>query len=470
VIAALLGRARRRQVSPQAGFALLVVMTTVAVLGAVVGEFGYNARVELEAAANARDTLRAEYLARSGINLSRLLIKVQTKVIDPLNKMGNGSDIQIIEFAPYLLAAFGGGEDERKSMGELLGFDTSRMQGLGVGRGGSFDVVLGTEDGKINLNCGGGIGAQVAQPVPGGGPPGSGSSPAQNGAPQLGSSPVSLLYSMLFATMFPARYNHVFDSVNPDGQYYTRDDIARAIIDWSDVDEQRYDPVAGAGGSSGNGASEDYKYDALRDPYKARNNYLDTTEEVNLVRGVADELWGDFGSMFTVYGRCQVNIRAVSSENWPITAALVRATAADPADPVLLDDTIVAALSQRLAALMVLPGLINGVQGVASFFGSGGMPELPKGSLIDQNMLAGLIGGTGLPPLKINPNNLTLLARMNVPREVYRIESTGSVKRGGGKKIQVRVRAIWDTQKFNQNTTSGDANDKLGTWVYWRME
>ena len=52
--------------------------------------------------------------------------------------------------------------------------------------------------------------------------------------------------------------------------------------------------------------------------------------------------------MFTVYGRCQVNIRAVSSENWPITAALVRATAEDPADPVLLDDTIVAALSQRL--------------------------------------------------------------------------------------------------------------------------
>ena len=216
MIAALLGRAHRRKVSPQAGFALLVVMTTVAVLGAVVGEFGYNARVELEAAANARDTLRAEYLARSGINLSRLLIKVQTKVIDPLNKMGGGSDIQIIEFAPYLLAAFGGGEDERKSMGELLGFDTTKMQGLGVGRGGSFDVALGTEDGKINLNCGGGIGAQVAQAVPPAGASGSGSQPAQNGAPQLGSSPVSLLYSMVFATMFPARYNHVFDSVNPD--------------------------------------------------------------------------------------------------------------------------------------------------------------------------------------------------------------------------------------------------------------
>ena len=119
---------------------------------------------------------------------------------------------------------------------------------------------------------------------------------------------------------------------------------------------------------------------------------------------------------------------------------------------------------------MILPGLINGVQGVAGFFANGGMPQMPQNSTLDPNMLKDLVGGTGLPPLKINQNNLALLARMNVPREVYRIESTGSIKRGGGKKIQVRVRAIWDTQKFNQNTTSSDANDRIGTWVYWRME
>jgi general secretion pathway protein K len=52
----------------QAGIALIVVTVTLAVLGAVVGDFSFNARVDLEAAANARDTLRAEYLARSSLS------------------------------------------------------------------------------------------------------------------------------------------------------------------------------------------------------------------------------------------------------------------------------------------------------------------------------------------------------------------------------------------------------------------
>ena len=82
---------RRRR---QAGIALIIVTVTIAVLGAVVGDFSFNARVDLEAAANARDTLRAEYLARSGIQLSRLLIKVQQSVLDK-NRQFIG-DIQIV--------------------------------------------------------------------------------------------------------------------------------------------------------------------------------------------------------------------------------------------------------------------------------------------------------------------------------------------------------------------------------------
>ncbi|HWE26424.1 MAG TPA: hypothetical protein VHB97_00400, partial [Polyangia bacterium] len=114
----LLWRRLQRPVTPrrsrQAGMALIVVTVTLAVLGAVVGDFSFNSRVDLEAAANARDTLRAEYLARSGMQLSRLLIKVQQSVLD-VNRQYIG-DMQIADFAPYLMKAFGGEADERAGL------------------------------------------------------------------------------------------------------------------------------------------------------------------------------------------------------------------------------------------------------------------------------------------------------------------------------------------------------------------
>src|SRR5262249_37918516 len=140
-----------RKVSRQSGFALVVVTMTVAILAAVVGEFGYNARVEMESAANARDQLRAEYLARSGVNLSRLLIKVQTSVLDPLGTQFK-MDIQIADFAPFLMKAFGS-SDGAEELGGLLGVNAGLIKGLGVGKGATFDVVMGAEDGKINVNC-----------------------------------------------------------------------------------------------------------------------------------------------------------------------------------------------------------------------------------------------------------------------------------------------------------------------------
>ena len=140
-VAGNLKKAHRTDVNPQAGFALLVVTVTVAFLGAVVSEFGYNARIEYESAANARDSLRAEYLARSGINLSRILIKVQMSVIDKLNAQLGGTDFQVSDFAPFLLGAFGGSDEEKKEMGGALGAGGS-LKGISLGKGGTFDVVF----------------------------------------------------------------------------------------------------------------------------------------------------------------------------------------------------------------------------------------------------------------------------------------------------------------------------------------
>jgi general secretion pathway protein K len=435
----------QQPVTRQQGIALVVVATTIAVLAAVLGDFAYNSRVDMEAAANGRDALRAEYLARSGIQLARLLIKVQQSVLDSPQLRKFIGDVQIGDFAPYLMKAFGGAADERAGLGALLGIDTSQMKGLGVGKNASFDVEMTSDDGRLNLNCGGGI----------------------NDVPHQ-----QQLYAILSSLFWPPRYNRLFETADADGQYWNREDTARAILDWADVDENRFEPPPAASSSS----AEDYRYDASRDPYRAHNMYYDTIEELTLVRGISDEVWGSFGEMFTVYGGCKINLAAVRPENWPLVAALIRATVKDDhkTDPVLLDDVLLAGLAQQIIGLAQMTG---GVQSVDQFIN---LISDPASAI--KNMFGGTnssssnnnntpaptlpSGITGVPIDKAKMTNVATVG----PRRIYRLDASGIIQRTENKKIEIHIRAIWDSAHFNQNTTSADINDARGTWVYWRMD
>jgi hypothetical protein len=370
-----------------------------------------------------------------------------------------------------------GGEDGAEALGAFLGLNTGlgSIKGLGVGKGQSFDVVMIAEDGKINVNCGGGLnptavtapGQPQQQPNSNGV---AGSNPQQPGQPvpaRLTNRAVGL-YALLTAMEFGPRYNRIFDNPDPEGQYTTRDEAARAIIDWSDVDESRFEPLGAGGGS------EDYRYDALKDGYRAHNNFYDTVEEVQLVKGIGDDYWGSFGELFTVYGGCKVNLNAVRPENWPITAAIIRATAKDQNNPVLLDDTMMAALAQQIGAIAQFMGGLQNVNDLSNF-AQGKIPNFPSlgggsgGSGGQQGSINPFPPIPGIQPVELNPADLAAIATVG-PRQVYRIDSTGSVRRQGVKSIDVHIRAVFDTQHYNQNNSSIDPNDRLGTWVYWRME
>ncbi|MER2565504.1 MAG: type II secretion system minor pseudopilin GspK, partial [Myxococcaceae bacterium] len=60
--------------------ALLLVLVGIAVLSLVANEVRYNSMVELRLATNQRDELRAHYLARSGIGMSRLMLRFQKQI------------------------------------------------------------------------------------------------------------------------------------------------------------------------------------------------------------------------------------------------------------------------------------------------------------------------------------------------------------------------------------------------------
>ena len=62
------------------GAALLVVVVAVAILTALAAEVAYSARVRLQLAADARDELRATWLARSGVETARLVLALQQQV------------------------------------------------------------------------------------------------------------------------------------------------------------------------------------------------------------------------------------------------------------------------------------------------------------------------------------------------------------------------------------------------------
>ena len=73
-------RGRAAGIRSRRGVALILVLTTVAILSSVAVEFGYQSRVSLRLTENSRDELRAYYLARSAVNLSRLLLHFQKQV------------------------------------------------------------------------------------------------------------------------------------------------------------------------------------------------------------------------------------------------------------------------------------------------------------------------------------------------------------------------------------------------------
>src|ERR687885_656373 len=84
----------------QRGIALILVLTTIAILASIGVDFSYSSRVSLKLAENLRDETRAEYLARSAVNLSRLLLHFQKQVDQMGGQIAGGIAGSILGGAP----------------------------------------------------------------------------------------------------------------------------------------------------------------------------------------------------------------------------------------------------------------------------------------------------------------------------------------------------------------------------------
>lgn len=402
------------------GVALISVLVILALMSTAAAEFAYNTEVDLASASNARDDLRAHFLSRSGVNLSLLLLRVQQRLIDPNRKFLGGMDLQIADYAPFLVSAFNSKEGA-EMLGSLIGVDSKGIQGLGVDVG-SFDLELESLDGKLNLNCGGGI--------------------------NTGSATVTRFAASLAAMMLPTRYNRIFEDQDENGQYSDRLEVMRAIIDWADQDTVMY----------GSSAAEDYRYNAGKDPYESKNQYFDTVEEVRLVKGVDDAFMSAFGDALTVYGDCKVNVNLSEPA---LIAALILQHAATPNDPALQWQN----LSLLTRYVMHIREATMGFPDFKAFAAAieEPMTEAAKAYAFDPSAAQ---GKSSLPPVngvKLNQSALQEAVVVGGTRRVWRINATAKVGR-----IQKKIIAVWDSKYVSMQSSKHNLGP--GGFLYWREE
>lgn len=438
-------RARHRR-DRQSGVALLITISSLALLIALVSEFTYNTTVQSAQAANLRDELRAHYLARSSIALSRLLIKIQQRFVEPImgqaqqllssgNSGGLAISLRVTDYVGPILGFFGGSEDEVASLGSLIGLDTSQAKGLGM-KGGRMDAEIDAEDGKIDLNCGGG--------------------PAPVRQRQM------VVYRLLTALTFSPRYNRLFSERNAEGQFVDRTDLARGLIDWADADEQMFSIEAGGTGA------EDYRYDARRDPYRAHNNSYDTIEEAALVRGMDASFIEAFLPYLTVYASdprmsCRVNLAVVKGDCTPLLVGLIRAALMPqepnrlPADPTVLDDQRV----YPLASILCERGTAVGFDSLDTIVA---VLSNPQRAIARDDPRYGLM--QTMRGINVTRADLERVAFVGAPR-VYRI--TGMGESG---KVKKKITAILDTRRTLDNplTLNPQSEKAAGVLQYWREE
>jgi general secretion pathway protein K len=289
---------RRKQSGKQRGFALLLSLIAIAILSVLVIDLHETTGMSFSAATAERDMLRAEYLAKSGVNLTRMLIgqekNLRAILAAPYQLMLKRPPPQlpVWRFADALLKPFAN-FDAAKGDIASAGVDLDATEGLGKTHG-SFRVAASAENGKVNVNDPRMQDMAIGQANVGG-----------------------LFYGLLGGYQpSPNKYDPLFTQPDEKGRATTRLDLVSSVIDWWDQDEQRaaFDPLMGTMQAAGAEDAEYYR--SQREPYRIKNAPFDTLEELRLVQGMSDDVWATFVEpdledptrrQVTIYGLSRVN-------------------------------------------------------------------------------------------------------------------------------------------------------------------
>ncbi len=444
------------------GFALLLSLIALAILAVMVTDLHETTGTGFSASIAARDQLRAEYLAKSGVNLTRMLVgqeKNLRAVVNPMYKMllqRDAPQLPVWRFANVILEPFANFEGARENV-ESAGFSMKFSQGLEE-TGGTFEIAAAAENGKMSVND------PRIQDI------------------NMGRANVATpLYSLMGGNQSPNVFDPLFSGFDERGRLTTRLDVISSIVDWWDTDEQRtsYDPVMQV--TTASGAEDVDFYRTQLEPYNIKNAPFDTLEELRLVRGVGDDFWATFVEpsvddpserQITIYGGGRVN----PNEAHPAVLLARLCTFTEVRDqPLCADPTGLERIKfielVRTARMMGMniPWFSRSSDFVNFITGTG--PLFEKLNSLLQTMgpaLGGLI--TMFVPLVIPPDAKDLRRRMqrmfSTTATVITIESTGRV----GRSRRLIRSVITTDEKWTPPPPNAGKMPPLGIYSYYRID
>jgi general secretion pathway protein K len=336
------------------GVALILVLTTIAILTAIGVDFSYSSRVSLKLAENLRDETRAEYLAWSAVNVSRLLLHFQKQVDQLGGQLGsalggltgkpppppppggrpaapapNNLGIRLWQAVPIESNAFSALLSGRIEGLEGIRTDAALPAPPGErasvthafgGFDGSFRAKIVDENSRINVQR----------------------------LDDLGARAVSTL-TQLRAMMADPKYDFIFDEEDANRDRVRRDDVLLAMKDWIDIDETgtAFDPSNPQRPFVNGFGDENSAYSRYEPRYKAKNGRFDSLEELYMVRGVNDRFMAAFGDRLTIWPDINTNLNINTDDPQQMLTNILIA-AANPNDPSLRDPRLLNTILQEI--------------------------------------------------------------------------------------------------------------------------
>ena len=333
------------------GVALLTVMVGLAIMSAVVTDLGYNEMVRYKLAIHERDAVKAEALAQSGLNISRLLLVAQGAIQPMLTKLASAriplpahTLWQLIPLESELFKGVSSGalqstfgldvSDSLEKRGEAMKEIREEMleqfddEAVGAGDGpfeppeggfgafdGSFSVDIKDEESKITLR---GWDQQMT--------------------PQSRFAYAARLYSIFQ----PEQYDFLFEERDAWGNRVDRWELIANIYDYLDANEDatdgNADPIQWGRLTVGSEEGNYTSYDNL----EPKNAYFDSLQELRLVHGFSDEHMKAFGEDITIYGEGKVNLLSASTRSLEMLIRLCAMDLTEPSlqDPMWMEETL----------------------------------------------------------------------------------------------------------------------------------
>ncbi len=368
------------------GVALIIVVISITVLTVMATEFAYNSRVDLQLAANARDEIRAYYFARSGIGLSRLIIRFQ-KQLDTIQLPPGISELlsgglpgaaggapaagapklRIFDKAPisssFLASII---VDEKavdqsgrpaKGARKKFDFDTENPELAAAQEGLKFAQLKNEEEGflaritneneRINV-------ARLDQHC-------------------------GAVLPQLTTLIADKRFEFLYERPDSNNVQATPGEIILALRDWADEDEVQssLNPNSPIDPFVKGFSDENYHYDRFDPRYKAKNGRYDSLDELFLVHGVNDHFMAAFRDYLTVYPDPNEGLDVNSND--PLIMAVAIIAAADPnrPDPRLRDPIFLDTIIEKIRATKVFMPLGISVQAFVGIVQAAGVAVKP---------------------------------------------------------------------------------------------